>query len=66
MGVLLLPLMTIPSQPARLSLVASLPPTEESAISPVRGDFEIIWARPDVGEIVPVRGPVKMLIAISS
>lgn len=53
------PVMTTPSQPARLSSVASLPPTEESPTAPVSGERDIMQQRPEVGATVALSGPAK-------
>ena len=48
---------TNPSNPANFSSGPKLPPLLESNMVPVSGDLETVAYRPEVGQVVPVRGP---------
>jgi hypothetical protein len=54
-----LPVIIIPSHPARLSSVPKLPPAYAWATVPVSGDIDITAIIPEEGDAVSVRGPVK-------
>ena len=62
---LLFPVMMMPSQPAFLIWVPSLPPTDVSPTVPVRGEREEMVILPEVGDDVPTNGPVKKSNGIS-